>query len=75
MERCAVEQEIDSNMSEMSSGLRGLKLMGLQMNQELEVQQGQLKRINERSDKASGKIGKLQEKVEYVANGNRRTRR
>ena len=75
LERCEVETEIDSNLTEISSGLSRLKMMGLQMNEEMEVQQGQLRRINERSDKASGKLGRLQDKVEYVANGNRRVRK
>ena len=75
LERCDVEQEMDSNLSEISSGLSRLKMMGLQMNEEMDFQQGQLKRINARTDKASGKVGKLQEKVDYVANGNRRSRK
>jgi hypothetical protein len=66
------EREIDNNLGEISSGLARLKMMGMAMNDEMDMQSEQMRRINERSDKAHVKVEKLNNKVDYISNGNRR---
>jgi synaptosomal-associated protein 29 len=44
LERDDLEDEIDGNLGQISSGLSRLKMMGLAMNEEMDSQQDQLKR-------------------------------
>ncbi|KAI8927218.1 hypothetical protein BC831DRAFT_453218 [Entophlyctis helioformis] len=71
IDRDDVEEEIDSNLNEISSGLSRLKMMGTAMNEELGFQRGQMSRIADRTDSTRDRVEILNRKVENVS-GKRR---
>lgn len=66
LERDDTENEIDNNLGQISSGLSRLKMMGLAMNEEMDSQQDQLRRINDRTDATKTKVDKLNGKVDQI---------
>ena len=71
LERDEVEVNIDSNLNQISSGLNRLKMMGHSMNQELETQHQQMRRIQDRTDSSRDGISRVNRKMDHIA-GNRR---
>lgn len=67
LDRDDTEQEIDDNLGQISSGLSRLKMMGLQMGEEIQHQDEQLKRIDERAGFTKDKLSKLNGKVDRIA--------
>ncbi|KAI8916044.1 hypothetical protein EDD86DRAFT_197523 [Gorgonomyces haynaldii] len=63
LERDEYEEEIDSNLNQLSSGLSRLKMMGQAMNDELDSQSSQLHRISDRTDTARDHVGRLNQKM------------
>ena len=66
LERDDTEVEINSNINEIHSGLSRLKMMGIAMNQEMDLQSDQLKRIDARTNYTRGKVDKLNRKVDQI---------
>lgn len=60
------EEEIDSNLGQISSGLSRLKMMGQAMSEELDSHGDQMQRINERTDFTRQKVDKLNGKVDQI---------
>lgn len=75
LDRDNVELEIDDNLGQISSGLGRLKMMGLQMGEELKNQDDQLKRIDERAGFTQDKISRLNGKVDQIMDKPRSSRR
>ncbi|KAL2918653.1 SNAP receptor activity protein [Polyrhizophydium stewartii] len=67
LDRDATEEEIDSNLDEISGGLARLKMMGLGMNAELDSQTSQLRRIDERTESSRAHVDRLNRKMEHFA--------
>jgi uncharacterized phage infection (PIP) family protein YhgE len=66
------EQEIDDNLGQISSGLARLKMMGLAMNDELDSQKDQIRRIQDGTDSTRDKVGQLNRKMDGLAKGKKK---
>ncbi|KAJ3324927.1 hypothetical protein HDV06_005515 [Boothiomyces sp. JEL0866] len=66
LERDAQEEEIDSNLNQISSGLSRLKMMGMAMNDEMDSQDKQLRRLQQSTDNAQTKVNRLNNKMENL---------
>ncbi|KAH6575974.1 hypothetical protein BASA62_001683 [Batrachochytrium salamandrivorans] len=67
VDRDDVEEELDSNLNDISSGLSRLKMMGQAMNSELDSQTKQLNRIHDRTDSSRDYMGRLNNKMDHFA--------
>jgi hypothetical protein len=72
LERDDTEKEIDSNISQISSGLSRLKTMGMAMNQELDGHSEQLNRLHSRTEYTRGRVDRLNNKVDKLVDNKRR---
>ncbi|RKP02421.1 hypothetical protein CXG81DRAFT_10831 [Caulochytrium protostelioides] len=63
VERDDLEQEIDTNLDEMSSGLARLRMAGLRMNEELDSQKVHLDRIQDKTDYTNERLNQTRGKV------------
>ncbi|KAJ3310419.1 hypothetical protein HDU76_003373 [Blyttiomyces sp. JEL0837] len=66
LERDELEEEIDSNLDQMSAGLRRLKMMGEVMNQELTNQNQHINRIGDKSAEVTATIDGVNRNVKRV---------
>jgi chromosome segregation ATPase len=73
LERDDTEREIDSNVSHISSGLSRLKMMGMAMNEELDVHSQQLNRLQERTEYTKGRVDRLNSRVDKLVDNKRRS--
>ncbi|KAJ2998756.1 hypothetical protein HDV02_004103 [Globomyces sp. JEL0801] len=73
LERDENEEEIDSNLGQISSGLSRLKSMGIAMGEEMESQDQQLRRINDRTDATRRHVDRLNNKVDNITDKGRRS--
>ena len=64
VERDQVEQEIDDNLDQISSGLARLKMMGTAMNGEIASQSSQLNRIRDRTESSKEKVNRLKHRID-----------
>jgi synaptosomal-associated protein 29 len=71
LERDEHEEEIDSNVSQISSGLSRLKAMGMAMNEELDVHSRQLDRLQQRTEYTRGRVDRLNSKVDQIVDKKR----
>lgn len=62
-----LEREIDNNLGQISTGLSRLRMIGLQMGEELQHHDEQIKRIDERAGFTRDKISKINSKVDKIA--------
>jgi synaptosomal-associated protein 29 len=67
LERDETEEKIDSNLSQIASGLGRLKLMGRSMNSELDEQRNQLNRIQDRTDINQERVHRLGSRMEQIS--------
>ncbi|KAJ3388645.1 hypothetical protein HDU92_001396 [Lobulomyces angularis] len=70
LERDELENEIDENLNEISSGLSRMKMMSLAMQNGLRDQDEQIGRISDRSNRANEGIVRVQGKVEKIIRKN-----
>ncbi|KAI8818622.1 uncharacterized protein EV422DRAFT_559589 [Fimicolochytrium jonesii] len=66
IERDEVEEEIDGNLDQLSSGLSRLKMIGQLMNEELSAQRGQVDRILDKSNVAQERLNVTTHKVQRL---------
>lgn len=66
VERDEVEEEIDANLGHISTGLSRLKMMGAAMSVELDSHQGQIRRIEERTEVTRSRVDRLNGKVDRI---------
>lgn len=62
-----LEGEIDNNLGQISTGLSRLRMIGLQMGEELQHNDEQMKRIDERAGFTRDEISKINSKVDKIA--------
>ncbi len=66
LQRCEVEQEIDSNLDEISSGLARIRMMGQSMNQELSNQNHHIARVYEKTSTTDERLGRTNHKLNKI---------
>lgn len=66
IERDNVEEEIDSNLNDISSGLARLKMMSQTMNTEITQQNGRIDNIQDRTEKTNARIVNTTNKVNRI---------
>ncbi|KAJ3095580.1 hypothetical protein HDU97_006783, partial [Phlyctochytrium planicorne] len=66
LERDEVEEEIDQNLDQISSGLARLKMMGRTMNSELDHQSTHINRITDRTDSVRDRVDRVNDKVSKI---------
>ena len=64
VERDEVEEELDSNLDEISGGLSRLKMMATAMNDELDGQNGSFTRITTQAEKVQARVDNTHQKVQ-----------
>ncbi|KAJ3222466.1 Protein transport protein S9 plasma membrane t-SNARE [Clydaea vesicula] len=70
LERDDLENEIDGNLNEISSGLARMKMMSLAMQTGLKEQSDQISRIGDRSDRANESVIRVNGKMERIIRRN-----
>ena len=68
LERDSTEEEIDGNLTKISSGLSRLKMMGRSMTDELTAQRDQVSRIQDKTDTSKDRMNNLNRKMDSIAN-------
>lgn len=66
MQRDETEEEIDSNLDQISSGLARIRMMGQSMNAELSSQQGQMNRIYDKTAMSDERLGVANRKLNGI---------
>ncbi|KAJ3141393.1 hypothetical protein HK101_003412, partial [Irineochytrium annulatum] len=72
LERDELEEEIDSNLDVISSGLARLRMMGQTMNSELDGQNQHIHKITEKTDIIKERVDRTTDKVNAVVNKGRK---
>ncbi|KAI8608156.1 hypothetical protein BC830DRAFT_33433 [Chytriomyces sp. MP71] len=67
LERDSMEEEIDNNLDEISSGLQRLKMMGQTMGQEITHQTDHIRKISDRTDSVRDRVDKVHRDISKFA--------
>ncbi|KAI9339940.1 hypothetical protein BDR26DRAFT_861854 [Obelidium mucronatum] len=66
LDRDELEEEIDSNLDEVSSALQRLKMMGQTMGQEIESQTSHIRGINDKTDMVRDRVDKVNRDISKI---------